>query len=415
MHERVILHVDCNAFYYSCEASRDLSLLSKPVVIGGDVEARHGIVLAKSDQAKARGIKTGNAIWQAKAACPNLIVLPPNYALYKFLSDESRQIFNDYSDRVEPFGLDESWIDVTGNETLDTAKLLADQIRERFIRELGISVSIGIANNKITAKLGSDYKKPNATTLIKPESYQQMVWPLPAEDLLYVGPSTKRKLHSRYMRTIGDICQTPIDVLRQMFGKNGEMLWYFANGLDTSPVAPLGCEQQMKSIGNSTTTPYDLQCMDDVKLTFWVLAESVAQRLRSHGFRCGTVQISIRDKELKSFERQIKLSHPTQLAYDLMQTAMALFQRHYDFNQQLPIRSVGLRGCSLTAANGEYQLSLFEEDNKPHKLELLENTIDQIRDRFGHFALMRGSLLINSIGAINPKDDHTIHPVSYFG
>lgn len=413
MKERAILHVDCNAFYFGCEASRKPSLHGKAVVVGGDEEARHGIVLAKSDLAKAAGIKTGNALWQARQACPGLITLPPNYALYLHLSGRARQIFGDYADKIEPFGLDEAWLDVSGNETLHTAKLLGDKIRKRFIRELGLTASVGVANNKIMAKLGSDYQKPDATTLICPEDYPRIVWPLPASDLLYVGSSTFAKLKKIGIYTIGDIVHAPDGLIQKLLGKNGEMIHTFASGSDTSPVMLTGYADPIKSIGNSTTTPRDLVSNEDVLLTLWVLAEAVASRLRSHGFRAKTVQLYVRDKNLKGFERQAALPKPTQLAHDLVLAGMGLFTRNYNWDDRPPLRSIGIRGCNLEPANGCVQMSLFQDENKKSKMEIIEHTMDDIRDRYGHFAVLRASMLGDGIGQINPKDDHIIHPVSY--
>ena len=409
---RIIIHADMNSFYVSCEMSEDPTLRGKAVVVGGDVEQRHGIVLAKSDIAKKAGIQTGHAIWQARNLCPNLMVLPPNYQLYLRISRETREIFNDYSGHVEPFGLDEAWIDL-GYTTFDEGQRVADEIRLRVWEELGITASVGVADNKIMAKLGSDYKKPNATTIIRPEDYERIAWPLPAKDLLYVGRSTAKKLSNVNICTIGDIATSDPKLMRSLLGKNGEMLWAFANGLDRSPVTCTGYSPDIKSIGNSTTTPRDLENMNDVRVTFWVLAESVAERLREHGFRARTIQISIRDNKLRSFERQMKLNRPTQIAHDIIAAAMCLFSQNYDLDQCNPIRSLGIRGCDLETVDGCVQLSMLQEDKKALKIEEAEKVVDDIRRRFGHFAIMRAALLGDSIGDINPKDDHVINPVSY--
>ena len=412
--DATILHADCNAFYVSCEMSEKPSLREKAVVVAGDPEARHGIVLAKSDLAKKAGIKTGHAIWQARQLCPNLIVLPPNYRLYLRMSKETREIFEDYTGRVEPFGLDEAWLGM-GRDTIEQGQKAADEIRARIWKELGITASVGVADNKIMAKLGSDLKKPDATTVIRPEDYPRLVWPLPVGELLYVGRSTEAKLTSVGYKTIGDLAKANPVLIREMLGKPGEMLWTFANGLDKSPVSNIGCSPDIKSIGNSTTTPRDLVSLDDVKVTVWVLAESVAERLREHRFRARTVQIYVRDNKLKSFERQTKLRRPSQLASEIAETAMRLFASNYNFDTRLPLRSVGVRGADLETVDGNVQLSFIEEDRKRINQEILEGVVDDIRRRFGHFAIQRGSLLCDSIGEINPKDDHVIHPVSYLG
>ncbi len=411
--DATILHADCNAFYVSCEMSERPSLRGKAVVVAGDPEARHGIVLAKSDLAKKAGVKTGHAIWQARQLCPNLIVLPPNYRLYLRMSHETREIFEDYTGRVEPFGLDEAWLGL-GRDTIDQGRKAADEIRKRIWDELGITASVGVADNKIMAKLGSDLKKPDATTVLRPEDYPTRVWPLPVGELLYVGRSTQAKLTRLGYLTIGDLARSTPAVMRALLGKPGEMLWVFANGMDKSPVCNVGYRPEIKSIGNSTTTPRDLTTLEDVKVTTWVLAESVAARLREHRFRARTVQIYVRDNELQSFERQMKLKHPTQLANEIAGAAMLLFAANYDFATRKPIRSLGVRGADLETVDGSIQLSFIEEDRKRTNQEIIENVVDDIRRRFGHFAIQRASLLCDSIGGINPKDDHVIHPVSYF-
>lgn len=409
---RVILHADLNNFYASVECLHRPFLQGKPVAVCGDPSLRHGIVLAKNQLAKQVGIKTGEVIWQARQKAANLIVLPPNYQLYLRFARLARSIYCDYSDRIEPFGLDEAWIDVSDGKGADGQKI-ADEIRARMKAELGVSASVGVADNKIFAKLGSDMKKPDATTVIEKENFQKTVWQLPASDLLYVGRATTQKFQRRNILTIGDIANTKKESLRSLLGKWGEVLWLFANGLDDAPVARMGEESLIKSIGNSTTTPHDLTCEQDVKLTMYVLAESVAERLREHGFLCQTVQIHVRDCDLAVFERQVKLRRATNLSSEIAACAMALFRENYDW--QKPVRSIGVRGADLVGQNGNLQLSLFEDEEKRVKQEQLERAIDDIRRRFGHFSLQRGILLKDrEIGMINPKGDHTIHPVSYF-
>ena len=409
---RTILHVDANSFYVSCEMSENPSLRGKAVVVGGDVEARHGIVLAKSDKAKAVGIKTGLVLWQAKMLCPNLIVIQPNYRLYLRMSRELRGIMGDYSGHVEPFGLDEAWVGL-GPEPIEEGKRIADEIRRRAWEELGITVSVGVADNKIMAKLGSDYKKPNATTVIAPEDYPRIVWPLPVGDLLYVGPATEKKLHTMAIDTIGDLANMPREVLTSKFGINGEMIWRFARGLDTSEVTAIGYSPDIKSIGNSTTTPRDLVTEEDVNLTVWVLAESVAERLREHGFRAKTIQIHVRDNALVSFERQVRLRRPTMLADEIAHAAMDLFRKSYNLSCQPPLRSIGVRGSDLVTDDGNVQLSMLTEETRRINQELIEHAVDGIRRRFGHFSVQRAFMLGDRIGGINPKDDHIIHPVGW--
>lgn len=409
MKQRVILHSDMNNFYASVECHHRPEIRNKPVVVGGDEEQRHGIVLAKNYLAKKTGIGTGNTLWEARDKCPGLIVVPPNYPLYLRYSKQARKIYSDYTAQIEPFGLDEAWLDVSG----ENGELVANEIRERIKVELGVTASVGVSYNKIFAKLGSDYKKPDATTIISEDNYKKVAWPLPVEDLLYVGPATKRKLHKYFINTIGELANTPECFLSGLLGKVGSVLYSFANGFDKSPVMHMDESSLIKSVGNSTTTPRDLVCDDDVKIILYVLSESVCTRMRVHGFRCRTVQISIRDTDLFRFERQIKLSSPTHISNEIAGAAMQLFKQNYSW--QKPIRSIGVRCANLVSSNIPLQLSVFENEEQRQKQEMIDKTVDSLRKRFGHFCVQRGSVLADRpLGGINPKGDHVIHPVGFF-
>ncbi|HPF20187.1 MAG TPA: DNA polymerase IV [Syntrophomonas sp.] len=414
MKERVILHSDLNNFYASVECLHRPEIRDKPVAVCGDPLLRHGIVLAKNYPAKATGIQTGEAIWQAQQKCPGLVVLPPNFGLYLRFARLAREIYASYTDQVEPFGLDEAWLDVGGScQVFGDGREIADRIRTRIKEELGVTASVGVSYNKIFAKLGSDMKKPDATTVITSDNFRQTVWPLPAGDLLYVGRATKRKLASRGVTSIGDIALADPAGLRSLLGKWGEVLWAFANGLDCSPVVRMGEESQIKSVGNSITTPRDLKTDADVEMTFYVLSESVAERMRQHGFKCRTAQIYIRDNNLCSLGAQGKFPRPTQLAADLAAKAMTLFRAHYAWEK--PVRSLGVKGTDLVAADCCEQLFLFEDEERRRKQEKIEATVDDLRHRFGHFSIQRALLLQDEkLGAINPKEDHVIHPVAFF-
>lgn len=409
-----ILHSDLNNFYASVECLHRPELFGLPVAVGGDPALRHGIVLAKNTLAKAAGVRTGEALWQARQKCPGLVALPPNYPLYLRVARKARRIYADYTDRVEPFGLDEAWLDISGPDvTPEMSCGIANRIRERISSELGVTASVGVSYNKIFAKLGSDMKKPDATTEVRRDNYQETVWRLPVENLLYVGPSTTRKLRRIGILTIGELARLDSSFLRTMLGKWGEVLHVFANGNDTSPVAVQGEEGLVKSIGNSTTTPRDLEDEEDVRTVAYVLAESVAARLREQGLLCGTVQVYVRDNQLAAFERQARLRRPTRLASELAGAAMDLFRAHYGWDR--PIRSLGIRGCDLCAAELGIQLSFLEDEARRLRLEQLEYAVDSIRKRFGHNSVRRAMLLCDRpLGGINPKDDHVIYPVSYF-
>lgn len=412
---RSVLHIDMNACYASIECLYDPSIRNLPVAVGGDVEARHGIILAKNQIAKRYGVKTGEALWQAKQKCPELHIVPPHFDRYLRFSRMAREIYADYTDLVEPFGLDEVWCDVTGTQKLRERGLeaLANEIRERVKFELGITVSVGASWNKIFAKLGSDYKKPDAVTVFTPENYRDKVWPLPAADLLGVGRATERKLASRGIRTIGDIAAAPPSMLRGFLGKWGLILHDFATGCDSSPVARVGDEAVIKSIGNSTTTPRDLCCDEDAGIVYWMLCESVAERMRESGFLCRGVQVHIRDNELASFERQLKLESPTCLASTLHEAAMRLLRENWDWHK--PLRSIGVRATDLLPASTPVQCSIFEDSERQEKRERLERSVDDLRRRFGHYCVGRAVCVSDpTLRNISPKDDHVIHPVGYF-
>ena len=412
--ERIILHSDCNSFYASVECLHHPEIREKPVAVGGDIEQRHGIILAKNQLAKQFHVSTGEAIWRAKQKCPELIVLPPNFPLYLRFSRLARDIYLDYSNRVEPFGLDEAWLDITSSENQkDKGERTAHEIRKRIREELGITVSIGVSYNKIFAKLGSDYRKPDAVTMITKENYRQIAWPLPVSDLLYVGPATKRKLNGFGVHTIGELAQTPVEILRSKFGKIGDILWCFSNGLDSSPVADFQNQPVVKSIGNSTTAPRDLERDEDVKIILYVLADSVARRLREQGLKGRTIHFSVRDNSLFSFTRQKTLGFYTNLTEEIAGEALSLFREHYQWKR--PVRSIGISVSDLEAGTICSQTSLFCDEVKREKMERLDNAVDRLKARFGTFAIQPAVLLKDrKLSGFDPKNDHIIHPVGYF-
>lgn len=410
--ERVILHSDLNNFYASVECLYHPELRNKPVAVGGDAQLRHGIVLAKNEKAKRCGVQTGEALWQAKQKCPELVFVPPNFQRYLKYSKMAKEIYQEYTDQVESFGLDECWLDLTASTRLfGSGVKVADQVRQRIKFELGVTASVGVSFNKIFAKLGSDLKKPDATTEITRENFKQRVWPLPVEALLYVGGATKTKLNRYGIQTIGQLANAQRNFLEYRLGKNGFMLWAFANGHDASPVADGDTSSKIKSIGNSTTAPRDLISDQDIKITLYILCESVAERLRDHGLECATVQISIRDKELFSYQRQGKLDAPSCTAKDIFQLAYALFEKNHTNGK--PIRSIGVRACQLTA-QGHVQLSFLPEKIQAQNRQNLESSVDEIRRRYGHFSIQRGLMLTDKqLSNLDPKGDHIIFPESF--
>lgn len=407
--EREILHIDCNKFYASVECCLHPELRDKPVAVGGSEEARHGIILTKNEIASKYGLVVGEPLWKARSKCPGLIIVKPNFPVYIEFSQKVRKILEDYSDLIEPFGLDESWIDVTG-DWYKSGFEIADEIRNRVKNEIGITVSIGLSFNKIFAKLGSDYKKPDAVTVISKDNYKDIVWELPCSDLLMIGRSTSKKLYSYGIYTIGDLAAADDKFIKEVFGKNGQMLQRFARGQDNSPVRHMSASRDIKSIGNSTTTPRDLKTDEDAKIVFTVLAESVSRRMRKYGLKGTTVAISVRNNKLTSFTRQKKLPSPTNISRELIKAAMELFKANY--NWQNPIRSLGL---SVTDFDSELavQYDLSGSIEKREKLEKLETAVDRLKERYGNYCLQKATALYDkNLSHFNPFDDHTIHPVS---
>lgn len=392
--ERVILHSDLNSFYASVEMLYQPRLREIPMAVGGDEEQRHGIILAKNEAAKKFHVATGEPLWQAKQKCPHLTIVPPHFSQYLYFSKLVQEIYLEYTDQVEPFGIDECWLDITGSLHLYGSGLqVAEQIRQRVWNELGITVSIGISNNKITSKLGSDYKKPNAVTQITPENYQRIVYPLPISSLLYVGPATARKLHSRGIHTIGQLAQTDQRLLIKWLGKSGDLLSAFSNGLDRSPVAKFDECTAIKSIGNSTTTCRDMENNEDIRMVFTVLAESVAARVREHGLKGETLCIFVRDNTLHSFTRQQKLPRPSCLAKTMVESAMELFHRHYSWTT--PVRSIGLSISDFVYENVPVQLDFYHSHQTTMQQEKLAQTVDNLRRRFGNNCVQPAIVLMD--------------------
>lgn len=390
--DRTILHSDMNACFANIELLHHPELRGKPMAVGGDPEARHGIVLAKEDIAKKAGVKTGMPLWQAKQLCPEIVFLPPRMDLYMRFSKMAHEIYSDYTDRQEPFGVDESWLDVTelvGESR--TGRDIAEEIRKRIKFELGITVSIGVSWNKIFAKLGSDYKKPDAVTCITRENYKKIVWELPVSDLLGVGKSTEKTLHRLGINTIGQLALCDESILSGNMGKNGLMLKSWACGYDESPVALENTSAPIKSIGNSTTTPRDMENEEDVYVTMLMLSESVGARLRDHNFSCNVIEIWVRDCELNSFTRQKKLLEPTNITEEIMCAAMELFRANY--NWEKPIRSVGVRASLLENTSGTIQLDLFNHEMLRMKKQKADMVVDDIRRRFGYYSVQRAAVV----------------------
>ena len=378
--DRVILHCDLNCFFASVELLSYPALRDVPVAVCGDPESRHGIVLAKNEAAKRLGVKTAETIWQAKRKAPNLITLPPHHGLYQEYSRKVNAIYGQYTDLVEPFGIDESWLDITGSMHLfgGDGKAIADQLRDRLRQELGLTISVGVSFNKIFAKLGSDYKKPDATTVISRDNWQDIVWPLPVGDLLGVGRSAQKLLGQYGVETIGQLAAFPRETLETLMGKHGAQLHDYANGLENSPVRPQHETEPVKSVGNGTTYPANLTRWEQVRGGLSALADSVA--------------LTIRYADFRQFSRQTRLESPTHLQKDIYRAALTLAQQSWHAPE--PIRALTVTALYLTPDGESYQqldLLAGESAKRDEKQERLEQAMDAIRGKFGKDAITFGN------------------------
>ena len=400
--DRVILHSDMNGFYASVECMLNPQLKGKPVAVGGSEENRHGIILAKSEEAKKYGIKTGEALWQARKKCKDLIIVPPHFDKYNAYSEYAREIYRRYTNLIEPFGLDECWLDVTGSTHLfGTGYDIAYQIKETIKYELGLTVSVGVSFNKIFAKLGSDMKKPDAITIISKENFKDKIWNLPASDLLGVGRATSIKIESMGIQTIGDLANADVELLIRRLGKNGKDLWIYANGKDTSRIRPDGFRDPIKSIGHGITCTSDLVSTEEVWRVMLDLSQNVSRRLKDEKLNACGVQISVRDNQLFSKQYQCVLPIATQSAMELAQAGIELFSKNYKWAND--VRSVTIRAINLQSADDPVQLDFFSNVAKHEKQETIDNTVMAIRKRFGDKAIINATLLNETK---IPKDDH---------
>ncbi len=390
--DRAILHCDLNSFYASVEIMLNPTLRDKAIAVCGSTEDRHGIVLAKSEKAKKAGIRTGMVNWEARQKCPGLIMVPPQYEQYLKYSKLTREIYQRYTDQVEPYGMDECWLDVTGSlGVCGSALSIAEEIRRTTQEELGLTVSIGVSYNKIFAKLGSDMKKPDAITVITRCDYQEKVWPLPVSDLFYVGRATDKKLARYGIRTIGELARAPRDFLKSTLGKNGEMLWFFANGEDLSRVMPNDFQSPVKSIGHGTTCTADLESNEEVWKVMLHLTQDIGHRLRVHDMKANGVQITVKDNTLSYRQYQMQLPMATQSPMEIASAARHLFENNYD--RHTFVRAVTVRAINLEPKFMPQQLMLFDDAARRARLEQLDDTIEIIRGRFGKWSIYSASLL----------------------
>lgn len=392
MTDRIILHCDLNNFFASVSLLYNPTLKDLPVAVCGDSENRHGIVLAKNEIAKKFGVKTAEAIFEAKRKCPELVTLPPLYKEYEEYSLKAREIYGRYTDMVEPFGIDECWLDVTGSTVLfGSGEEIAHKIRKDIKRELGLTISVGVSFNKVFAKLGSDMKKPDAVTVISKENFKQTVWPLSINELLFVGKSTSEKLKSIGITTIGDITLCDDKTLNRLLGKNGTGLKAYALGEDSSPVVPYTVESKPKSVGKSTTTSKDFETYDEVWAAFLEFSESISETLRQHNLYATGIQVHIRTASLSVREFSKTFQDATNCAPILAKRGFELFKEQYHFAE--PLRSVGLRAINLKEESEAEQIDIFGEKEIDRKTEMVEDSLYKVRQKFGKEAVKRGRIL----------------------
>ncbi len=417
MKQRSILHIDLDCFYASVEMMLNPQLKGKCVAVVGDPEKRHGIVLAKSYEAKAYGVKTAEPIWEAKQKCPSLILVPARFFKYIEYSQKVRQIFLRYSDELESFGLDECWLDITGSLSYFkmSAYEIAQKIQQEVMDELALSCSIGISWNKVIAKFASDYKKPYGIVEVNHDNFEEIFWQAPIEELLYVGHKTKIKYNKWGMYTIGDLAKDT-HFIKNFGYKVDRILQTWAQGYDDTKVHGMFEEAILeKSIGNSMTTPKDMQSMQDVSIVMWTLAESIGIRLRNKQRQGKVIAITLRDSALQSFTRRFTLSYATNITEEIHREAMALVKANYNFALQPALRSVGISVSGLNKEKAFAQYDIFNEEQQRKKKRDLDHTIDCIRDKYGYFKVQRCvSLLDDDFGKHNLAKDHVIFPEAVF-
>lgn len=396
--DRVILHCDMNGFFASVELLDHPHLKNKPMAVCGNPDDRHGIILAKNEIAKIYGIVTAETLWQARKKCPTLETVPPHHDKYKHYSRLINDIYLRYTDMVEPFSVDESWLDVTASTKLfGTGRQIADTLRETVKKELGLTLSAGVSFNKIFAKMGSDYKKPDATTVISRDNFKALLWPMDIRAMFFVGKATAAKLRHMGINTIGQLAMSDSSTLSSLLGKQGKLIHLYANGLDTTPVLHYNKLEKIKSVGNGTTFRRNLQGAEDIRTAVTGLSDTVATRLRKHKLKAFGVKVDIKDPAFKVISRQRQLDNPTNLTEVIAATAMAVIKKSW--HMRAPIRMLTITAINLCDENQAQQLSLFaSEDVNALKCEKMERAMDSIREKFGSNAISFGSVIKNDIG-----------------
>lgn len=403
--ERVILHCDMNGFYAAVELLQRPDLKDKPMAVSGDPDSRHGIILAKNQLAKEYGVVTAETIWQAKKKCPQLVLVRPHMEKYRYYCGLINEIYQRFTDMVEPFSIDESWLDVTASQKLfGSGRQIADTIRRTVREELGMTLSAGVSFNKTFAKMGSEYKKPDATTEITRENFRELLWPLPAGELFGVGKATSEKLRQAGIFTIGDIAASKKPLLISLFGKQGAVMWEHANGIDDDPVALYDQKEPIKSVGNGVTFRRNLISENDIAIAVKALSDKVAGRLRQHGLKAGGVKIDIKDPYFKVISRQKQLDTTTWLAEEIAQAATELIRASW--RAGAPIRMLTITAINLTDQLFQEQLSLFGADSsKREKAEKMELAMDEVRKKYGSGTIGFASVMSNDLGLGEKESD----------
>ncbi len=408
MREKIILHIDINHCYAQMEEARHPQLKDVPMCVGGSEKTRSGIVLARNLHAKKFKVTTAEPLRDSFKKCPQLIVIQPDYDYYQYTADRVKDIYREYTDLVESFGIDEAWVDLTHScHLFGTPIEVAQEIQQRVLDEIGLTVSVGLSYNKIFSKLGSDYRKPAGLTVITKDNFKKIVWPLPCQDLLNVGPSTQKHLNVMQIYTIGDIAQADPITLDKQLGKMGAILWNYANGLEDSDVSI--DRPQAKSIGNGITPPKDMTSFDETKLVLYVLTESICSRMKEAGLMASVIALRMRDTNLITISRQITLQYPSHVVGEIMPVVLQLLKDNYYFTK--PLRSITITGSKMVSALKQNQINMFEEEHRPNQELNLDNVMDDIRDQFGHDSIKRANMLLREdLTGFNPKGEHTIFP-----
>ena len=409
MAERLIFHCDCNNFFASCECLERPELKEVPMAVAGDPENRTGIVVAKNELAKKAGVKTTDTVWQARRKCPGIVFVPPRHRYYSEVSGRVNAIYRSYTDYVEPASIDESYLDLSG--TLEyyhmSAGELADSIRARVKSEIGITISVGVTNNKIFAKMGSDYKKPDATTVILGEDYKTILWPLPVSDLMFAGKASVNLLNQKGIFTVGDLALQPKEHIVSLLGKGGENLWMYANGLDTDPIRPWGYVSEVKSVSHGMTFRRDLVTREEIETGVAVQADRIAMSLRRQNLKGSVISVQIKSPQLSVISRQTSLNHYTWLQHEIRDVAVKLIEDNWRIGSPIRAITVGVSKL-LPAGEAAEQLDLFDLMADPgqavsgsrdrERQDKMEAAVDTLRQKMGPLAVTLGIQRNEEIG-----------------